>query len=199
MKQLLIILAIACTACGGKEQKAKETPQQSIANTEKDFKVITDQLEPDTIKGSIKAKATGSIGNATVTINYYSPAVRGRIIWGGLVPNDQVWVTGAHHSTYVEFDREVKIGEKTIAAGKYGLFTIPSKDQWIIILNTNWDQHLADNYKANEDVVRVGVTPKASGQQERLQYTVKEISDSQGMIVIRWEGITVELPLSLQL
>ena len=75
-------------------------------------------------------------------IQYYAPAVRGRMIWGGLDPFDEVWVTGAHSATNWEFIKDIVINGQTIAAGKYAIFTIPDKDKWTIIINENWNQHL---------------------------------------------------------
>ncbi|MBS1977882.1 MAG: DUF2911 domain-containing protein [Bacteroidetes bacterium] len=201
MKPLIILLTIlsfaACT--GNKDQTADTSTSQVVAKEQADFKVIADQEEPDTVKGSIKAKAMGTIGDAPITINYYSPAVRGRIIWGGLVPYDQVWVTGAHRATNIEFDKDLKIGEKIVPPGKYSLFTIPGKDQWTLILNKNWDQHLADDYDMSQDVVRVNIKPAANDlPQERLQFTIKSESSDAGAISIRWEKVLIELPVSIQ-
>ena len=142
------------------------------------------------------AVATGKIGSTVITINYYSPAVRGRVIWGGLVPMDQVWVTGAHKATSIEFEGPIKIGGVDLPAGKYGLFTIPSKDEWIIIINKNWDQHLADDYDQKQDVVRVHLKPeREETNQERLRYVIESETNNTGEIVIYWENLEVSLPI----
>ena len=198
MKPIIILLTIlslvACTA--KKDQTSVASSSQIVAKEQTDFRIIADQTEPDTLKGSIKAKAMGTIGDAPITLNYYSPAVRGRIVWGGLVPYDQVWVTGAHRATHIEFDRDMKIGDKLIPPGKYGLFTIPGKDQWTIILNKNWDQHLADDYDATQDMVRVTIKPTVNKDpQERLQYAVNSTSGNAGVISFRWEKMQLELPV----
>ncbi len=202
MKQFYILIAIvsvvACTN-NKKDQPTDSSNSQIVVREQSDFKIIPDQPEPDTVKGSIKARAMGTIGDAPITINYYSPAVRGRIIWGGLVPYDQIWVTGAHRATNIEFDRELKIGDKIVAPGKYALFTIPGKNDWTVILNKQWDQHLADDYTDTQDVVRINVVPTvSSSSQERLQYTVTSASDKTGTISIRWEKTLIELPVTVQ-
>jgi hypothetical protein len=156
------------------------------------------QSEPDSLKGSTQANAKGQIGNAHLIINYYSPAVRGRIIWGGLVPFDKVWSTGAHMATNITTDQSLSIGGVTLDAGTYALFTIPGKDEWTVIINRNWEQHLADDYDTKDDVVRVTVRPTVKEvNQERLRYSVTAYSESEGKININWEKL--EIPLSIKL
>jgi hypothetical protein len=144
------------------------------------------------LKGSLKARAIGSIGDVRITIDYHSPAVRGRVIWGGLVPFNNVWVTGAHRATSIDFDKEVVIGQVTVPAGKYALFTLPGKEEWTIIVNKNWDQHLADDYNQKEDIVRIAVKPETEEtNQERLRYVIEE-----GEISIYWEKLKISLPIT---
>jgi alpha-acetolactate decarboxylase len=91
-----LCFAISFSGCNQKQETKTETTQPATEKKVVEAIVIQPQIESDTLKGSLKALATGKIGNTVVTINYYSPAVRGRVIWGGLVPLEQVWVTGAH-------------------------------------------------------------------------------------------------------
>ena len=147
---------------------------------------------------SIPAEAKKQVGNTDIKINYHSPAVRGRVIWGGLVPYDAVWVTGAHSATTVEVGKDFTVGDKTIPAGKYALFTIPGKEEWTIILNKAWDQHLADNYAETEDVVRIKAKPKATNEMtERLNYTIDQTGERTANIIIRWEKLQV--PFSIEI
>jgi len=148
----------------------------------------------DTFKKSIPCITKTLIQGADIEINYYSPAVRNRIIWGGLVPYDQVWVTGAHSATNIKFSKDIVLSNAKIKAGKYALFTIPGKEEWTIILNKNYQQHLADNYKQEEDVIRVKVKPIAvETSLERLQYIIEN-----GKLIIAWEKLRVEIPLTIQ-
>ncbi|MEX2336800.1 MAG: DUF2911 domain-containing protein [Fulvivirga sp.] len=94
----------------------------------------------DTIRGSIPSEAKGRVGSTNISINYHAPGVKGRILWGGLVPYDQVWVTGAHMATRLEFDSDLLIGGQKVPAGKYALFTIPGREEWTVIINKNWEQ-----------------------------------------------------------
>jgi hypothetical protein len=114
------------------------------------------------------------------------------------VPLDQVWVTGAHMATTLESDYDFMMGDKSIPAGKYGLFTIPGKEKWTIILNKNWQQHLTDEYKSEEDVVRMMITPKTQTEnQERLQYEVTAFNQSEFAINIRWEKLLIAIPATI--
>ena len=153
----------------------------------------------DTSKRSINSDAVGKIGKATVTINYHSPGVRKRVIWGGLVPYDEVWVTGAHNATNIEIDKEFVAGGKTIAAGKYALFSIPGKSQWTVIINKNWNQHLTNDYDEKDDVVRIKVNPiKQAKQTERLQYFINNVTGNKGKITIAWEKLKVEFNVAIK-
>lgn len=156
-------------------------------------------VKADTVnKKSIPQEEHAQLGATHITILYSSPAVRGRIIWGGLVPYNEVWVTGAHRATSFEIDREITIDEKKIPAGKYALFTIPGKDKWIFILNKKWDQHLADEYNPNEDVLRMEAIPRQVPEnQERLCYTITELSETEAVLSIRWEKVKVNIPFKL--
>ncbi len=132
-------------------------------------------------------------------IKYHAPAVRGRAIWGGLVPYGEVWVTGAHSATSFEIDKDFIVNGQEIPAGKYALFTIPDKENWTIVINKNWDQHLADEYDQKDDVVRVLVKPEQLGQiQERLKYTVLSNASSEGTIRISWEKVGVSLSFKVK-
>lgn len=132
-------------------------------------------------------------------IKYHAPTVRGRTIWGGLVPYGDVWVTGAHSATSFEIDKDFIINDQEIPAGKYALFTIPDKESWTIIINKNWDQHLADEYDQKEDVIRVSITPAQLEQvQERLKYALVSNTSSEGTVQISWEKVRVSIPFKVK-
>ena len=153
----------------------------------------------DTSKRSIKSSAVGKIGDANITINYHSPGVRKRTIWGGLVPYNDVWVTGAHTATTLEVDKNFTLAGKLIPKGKYAIFTIPGKAEWIVIINKNWNQHLTDDYLRKEDVVRIKVKPvKQVKSTERLQYYIKNGTGNKGTIAIAWEKVKVEFPVEVR-
>ena len=192
----LIITGIL-SSCANPKTEESNSSTPIAASKEADSRVIQAQADADTLKGSPKANAMGTIGNVGIAINYYSPAVRGRVIWGGLVPFDNVWVTGAHRATSIDFDKEVVIAGVAIASGKYALFTIPGKEEWTIIINKNWEQHLADDYDQKQDIARVKVKPEIEEvNQERLRYVIESESDNAGEINIYWEKLEISLPVT---
>ncbi len=149
-------------------------------------------ISKDTAKGSLPYEVRTSVGKAAININYYAPAVRGRVIWGGLVPYDAVWVTGAHSATSLQVNRDFQVGNKTINAGKYAIFTIPGREEWTVIINKRWNQHLADDYKEAEDLVRVKVKPQTTeGVTERLKYGIEKTGENTANIIISWEKLRV--------
>lgn len=156
-------------------------------------------VKTDTVKKkSIAQEEHAQIGDTHITILYSAPAVHGRVIWGGLVPYNEVWVTGAHRATSFEIDREFKAGGKKIPAGKYAIFTIPGKEKWTIIFNKNWDQHLTDDYAEKDDVLRIEVKPVIlPAVQERLNYSITELSEKEAILSISWETLKVGLTLKL--
>lgn len=148
---------------------------------------------------SPRTSAMAMVGNNHVHIDYGSPSVRGRNIWNGLVAHGQVWVTGAHKATWIEFSEDVKINSQLIPKGKYGFFTIPDKNEWILILSKDWDMHLADDYKVENDVIRLKVKPKKTKTiTEALTYEVKELDNKKGKVSMSWEYLTVSFDFENQ-
>lgn len=155
-------------------------------------------LVKDTSKKSIKSMAFTVVKGDSIKINYHSPGVRKRIIWGGLVPFDEVWVTGAHDATTLEMPKAFVVNGKEIPAGKYAFFTIPGEEEWTLIINKNWKQHLATEYDEKEDIVRVKVKPLKVEHTERLQYFVEVKQDRTGMIAVAWEKLRVTFSFELK-
>ncbi|MBL7852436.1 MAG: DUF2911 domain-containing protein [Cyclobacteriaceae bacterium] len=194
----VVLTMVMMAACSGDKRPAQELTTPAGTAPKDDFVVIGDQPGPDSLKGSLRAKAEGNIGSTKISVRYHSPAVRGRIIWGGLVPLDQVWVTGAHMATRVEFSENVSVDGKPVPAGAYALFSFPGKDTWTLVLNSNWQQHLADEYDQSLDMIRISVKPlKRDVLQERLQYSIVQETPTQGKLVVRWEYVEVALPVTV--
>lgn len=142
------------------------------------------------------ATATGKVGDATITVTYSSPSVKGRQIWGGLVPYDQVWRAGANKATIFETDKDIKVEGKALPAGKYSLYAIPGEKKWTIILNSETGQWgiKRDGTTTEDpakDVIKVDVKPeKASAMTEKLTYEV----NSKGVALI-WENLKVPVAI----
>ncbi|WP_231658717.1 DUF2911 domain-containing protein [Polaribacter dokdonensis] len=139
------------------------------------------------------------IGDAHIHIDYSSPGVRGRIIFGGLVGYDQVWQAGAHMATWLETNKDLIINGETLPKGKYGFFTIPSKGDWTVMINKNWEQHGKDEYNEKDDVIRFKITPTLSEEiTEHLEYKVNKINDKSGTISMAWEKVKLEFPFAIK-
>lgn len=133
------------------------------------------------------------IGDAHIHIDYSSPGVRDRIIFGGLLAYDQVWQAGAHMATWIETNKDLVINNKILPAGKYGFFTIPSKEEWTIVFNSNWNQHGKDEYDEKEDVVRFKVRPVISDEvTEHLEYQINKVNEKEGTISLSWEKVSIK-------
>src|SRR6478736_10444494 len=100
-------------------------------------------------------------GLATIELSYSRPGVKGRKIFGDLVPYGKVWRTGANNATTINFGEDVTIGGKKVAAGKYGLLTIPGETEWTFIITKQLDVTNPSAYKQDQDVVRVTSKPEA--------------------------------------
>lgn len=142
---------------------------------------------------SPRKQASGNVGDITVSIDYGAPSVKGRTIWGGLEKYGNVWRAGANENTTIAFDKEAKIGDVTVPAGKYGFFIIPNKNaDWIIILNSKNDAWGHFSYNKDEDVLRMNVTPKfVDENQEMLVYKVGEKG-----ITFSWEKARIFIPVN---
>lgn len=117
--------------------------------------------------------ASGKIDGATITINYGSPSVKGREIWGKLVPFDKVWRAGANDATTFETDKDIIIEGATLPAGKYSFFVIPNEKECTVIFNKLAKQWGAYEYKEKEDQLRIKVSPKAKTEvTEKMLYEV---------------------------
>jgi Protein of unknown function (DUF2911) len=167
--------------------KASATPQ-----TDKATEKVTDKTEkaaakPAAAKPSPTATAIGKSGDASITVTYAQPAVKGRKVWGDLVPFDKVWRTGANDATTIEFSKDVKIEGQALKAGKYALFTIPTEGgEWTFIFNKTAKQWGSYSYKEADDALRVKVkSGKSAAFTERMTFEVKDKN-----VVFSWENLS---------
>ena len=145
------------------------------------------------------ASTMAMIGSAHVHIDYSSPGVRGRTIFGDLVPFNELWRAGANDATWIETNRDIEIGDQKLPAGKYGVFIIPTREEWIVIFNSRWKQHGTDKYNEKEDIIRVKVEPTTFDKlQERLKYGVIKVNEQSGLISMSWERTEIKLPFTIR-
>lgn len=138
------------------------------------------------------ATATAKIGAADVTIKYSSPSVKGRKVWGELVPYGQVWRTGANEATTITFSKDVTVEGQPLKAGTYALFTIPTEKEWTIVFNKTAKQWGAFKYEQAQDALRVKVKPaKSTAMNERMKIDVTAKGKNAGVVTIMWENVAV--------
>jgi len=144
------------------------------------------------------AKVSQDVGLTTITVDYSSPGVKGRKIWGGLVPYDKMWRTGANRATKITFSRDVTFAGKPVPAGTYALFTIPTKADWTVILNKRADQAgTGTGYKQEEDLLRVPVKPKAASMRERMTFLFSDFTDEKASLDLEWEKLRLSIPIGV--
>jgi tetratricopeptide (TPR) repeat protein len=142
-------------------------------------------------------KVSQTVGLTEITVEYSSPAVKGRKIWGSLVPYGEVWRAGANQATKVTFTKDVTIGSSPVPTGSYALFVIPEANEWTLILNKDFNQAGAFNYKKELDVARVQVQPKPIAHRERLAYLISDFTDDSASLDLEWEKLRASLPIKL--
>ena len=146
---------------------------------------------------SPKAQVMQTVGLTDITIDYSSPGVKGRKIWGELVPYDKLWRAGANAATKVTFSKDVTIEGKKVAAGSYSLFIIPSMNaEWTIILNSNATAS-TDEYSQEKDIVRIKTKPMTVENKERLAWYFVDFTTGSATIAMEWEKVRVSFNVSL--
>ncbi len=193
MKNLIIVLSITLFASCKQEVKETNDPVTQEVET------VSQTAEPNKKKPlSPHTETMAMVGDAHIHIDYSSPGVRDRMIFGGLLPNGAVWQAGAHNATWMETNKDLSIDGKKLKAGKYGFFVIPNEEEWTVIFNSNWNQHGKDDYDEKDDVLRFKVIPEISEDiQEHLEYKVNKTTDASGTISMSWEKVKIEFPFEL--
>ncbi|HLA60421.1 MAG TPA: DUF2911 domain-containing protein [Puia sp.] len=142
------------------------------------------------------ATAKGKIKDANITIDYSSPSVKGRTIWGSLVPYNKIWRAGANEATIFTTDKDVMVEGKKLPAGKYSLFMTPGEKEWTVIFNSQTGQWgIKNSGDANLDpaknVLEVKVKPKTEKEvQEKLTYTIEDKMMDKGFSMT-WDKVKV--------
>jgi hypothetical protein len=150
------------------------------------------QQQPLTIpRPSPNASLSQSIGITEVALHYSRPGVKGRAIWGSLVPYNEVWRTGANENTTISFSTPVKIEGHELPAGLYGLQTIPTAGEWTVIFSKDAQLWGAFDYKQEHDALRVQVKPTPAEFQERMSFEITDLNDTSAKVVLRWEKVQV--------
>jgi hypothetical protein len=184
MNRILLVLTLCLAAATlGTTPLFAQTPQAPD---------LTQRRVPMISQG---AKITQVIGLSQVTVTYHRPGVKGRQIWGGLLPYTEVWRLGANEPTLVTFSDPVTINGQKLSAGTYRLLAIPGQSEWTLIFNAetkNW----GTVYDAKYDSLKIVVKPESNQHEEWLSFSFTDLTPSSAKLVIAWEklkvGFTVE-------
>ena len=149
------------------------------------------------LRVSPNAAVSQTIGTTEVHISYGRPSVRGRDIFGGLVPYDSLWRTGANEATTITFSDDVQIEGKPLEAGTYGLFTIPRRDAWTFVFNNNPEQWGAFNYDTSTDALRVQAIPEEAAPHEMMTFVFENVSATSGEAVLYWADVRVPFTITV--
>ena len=170
----------------------------SLAGTSNaQFKNGSQPTELNIPRVSQRGTVSQRIGLSDITITYHRPEVGGREIWGKIVPFGKVWRSGANENTTITFTDDVSIEGKPLAAGTYGLHTIPDKDQWTIIFSKNSTSWGSFSYDEKEDALRVSVKPHAAESFEVLTYVFDDVKPDSAAATLRWEKLAVPFRVSV--
>lgn len=151
------------------------------------------------VRISPKAETMQTVGNTDIRIIYSRPGVKGRIIWGALVPYDAVWRAGANEATNFIFSTNVTINGKPLKAGSYSFFAIPGKKEWTLIFNKVANQWGAFEYNEAEDALRIKVKPEKGSYVEWLLYSANKISDTSAIIKLEWEKLKIPFKVEVKI
>jgi tetratricopeptide (TPR) repeat protein len=141
------------------------------------------------------AKVVQDVGLTTISVEYSSPGVKGRKIWGELVPWDKPWRTGADAATKITFSRDVTFGGKPVPAGTYSIVTLPTQKGWTMMLSKELGLWQGETYDPKEDVLSVPATTAAIPHRERLAFLFSNTTDSETSLDMEWEKLRVSVPI----
>jgi hypothetical protein len=148
---------------------------------------------------SPKSVITQVVGLTTITIEYNRPSVKGRKIWGDIVPYNKIWRTGANQATTITFSDDVWLNGNAIKAGKYALYTIPTKDEWTILLNKNAESWGIENYKEEDNVLAFKVKPLKDEFDETFKLEIANIEKTKADIFIEWEKVAIAIEVRVEI
>jgi hypothetical protein len=174
---------------GDKEKMEKEEMMKEDMSSAVQF-IEAHKRGNEESRTSPNAAVMQTIGTMPVTITYGRPGMRGRVIFGDLVPYDEVWRTGANESAVITFPKDVTIEGKSLKAGSYSLYTVPGEDNWTIVFNskTSW----GTQYDKSEDALRVQTQSKsAETPMEQFMIYFQNVTDSSAEVVLQWDETKV--------
>jgi len=144
------------------------------------------------------AGVTQSVGLTDISVSYHRPAVKGRKVWGELVPFDVVWRGGANENTVLTVTSPFTIGRAALPAGRYGLHFLPTATSWTLIVSRQANNWGSFSYSQADDAARVPATAKPADFLEHLQYSFENPTDTSATLTMRWERLAVSVPITVK-
>jgi hypothetical protein len=156
------------------------------------------QRASDEVRASPNALVGQTVGTTDMAITYGRPSVRGRVIFGDLVPYGEVWRTGANEATTFSTSRDVTVEGQPLPAGTYALVTIPTEGAWTVAFNGAFEQWGAFEYDESLDVLRVEVTPEEAPATEMMTFAFENVTDTSADVVLSWAGLRVPFHVEVE-
>lgn len=142
-------------------------------------------------------KVEQQVGLTNISIEYSRPSVRGRKIFGELVPFEKVWRLGANACTKITIDHYLKFGDQLLKPGTYAMFAFPDEERWTVVFNTDIEQWGSNNYNSELDVVSLEVIAEEFDFTETLEIEIEDITLYSGTLSISWEKTKIEMPFTV--
>ncbi|MBI1222555.1 MAG: DUF2911 domain-containing protein [Bacteroidetes bacterium] len=143
------------------------------------------------------ASVSQVVGLTEIKIEYSAPGVKGRKIFGELLPYNELWRTGANGCTKISFSTPIQLAGNEVPAGTYSIFTIPGENEWTFILNKNYNQSGTSSYKQEEDALRIQVKAATCQERERLNFQIADFDENGGNIVMEWATTRISIPFTV--
>jgi len=157
----------------------------------------TDYYSITAPRASQRASVSQRLGITDVTIDYHRPVVKGRAIFGDVVPYGQVWRAGANENTLITFSDPVQIEGQALPKGTYGLHMLPTDSSWTVIFSKNSTSWGSFSYDEKEDALRVTVKPSPSDMHEALTYEFDDLKPDSAVVTMRWDKLAVPFRVSV--
>ena len=153
--------------------------------------------QPDLPRPSPMSKLFQTVGLTDIEVEYYSPAVNGRTVWGDLVTMDKIWRTGANKATKITFSTDVEINGNKVEKGAYSVFSIPSATEWTVIFNKETELWGTGGYEESKDVLRIKVKPETIDHKERFTFHYLTFTDKEATLCFEWEKVRIPFTLKV--
>lgn len=149
---------------------------------------------------SPSAGVSQTIGSTNLALTYSRPGVKGRAIWGALVPYDSTWRTGANEPNAFVTSDTIMVAGQRLAAGKYSILTIPRRGEWTVIFSSQKDLQGSSNHDPKQDALRVTATPDTNqSHTEWMWLGFEDLTPNSGSLVLRWQRLRLAVPITIDL